>query len=58
MNAAFLEARKFDDFDCFVFHDVDMMPEDDRNMYTCTDAARHMSPAVDKFLYVYTSSLI
>ncbi|XP_052262246.1 beta-1,4-N-acetylgalactosaminyltransferase bre-4-like [Dreissena polymorpha] len=52
MNAAFLEARKFDDFDCFVFHDVDMMPEDDRNMYTCTDAARHMSPAVDKFLYV------
>ncbi|KAH3898150.1 beta-1,4-N-acetylgalactosaminyltransferase bre-4-like isoform X2 [Dreissena polymorpha] len=51
MNAAFAEVRKIEDFDCFVFHDVDMIPEDDRNIYTCTDAPKHMSPALDKFGY-------
>ncbi|KAH3898153.1 hypothetical protein DPMN_022372 [Dreissena polymorpha] len=54
MNAAFAEVRKIEDFDCFVFHDVDMIPEDDRNIYTCTDAPKHMSPALDKFGYRYT----
>ena len=52
MNAAFKEAWKIADFDCFIFHDVDLIPEDDRNMYTCPDQPRHMSPSVDKFGYV------
>ena len=30
MNVGFKEAMKIDDFDCFVFHDVDLLPEDDR----------------------------
>ena len=34
-----------------VFHDVDLLPEDDRNLYTCPDQPRHMSVAVDKFQY-------
>ena len=37
--------------DCSVFHDVDLLPEDDRNLYTCPDQPRHMSVAVDKFKY-------
>ncbi|WAR07172.1 BRE4-like protein [Mya arenaria] len=51
MNIGFTEARKHDEFDCFIFHDVDLIPEDDRNMYTCSDKPRHMSPALDKFNY-------
>ncbi|XP_071455371.1 beta-1,4-N-acetylgalactosaminyltransferase bre-4-like [Hetaerina americana] len=38
-------------FHCFVFHDVDLIPEDDRNMYTCPEHPRHMSVAVDELNY-------
>ena len=34
-----------------MFHDVDLLPEDDRNLYTCPEQPRHMSVAVDKFQY-------
>jgi len=46
MNAGFEEAMKLDTYDCIVFHDVDMIPEDDRNMYVCGDQPRHLSPGV------------
>ena len=50
-NVGFSEASKISDWDCFVFHDVDLLPEDDRNLYTCPDMPRHMSVAVNKFKY-------
>ncbi|XP_054267667.1 beta-1,4-N-acetylgalactosaminyltransferase bre-4-like [Macrosteles quadrilineatus] len=50
-NVGFLEALKVRDFDCFIFHDVDLIPEDDRNFYTCPEQPRHMSVAVDVFSY-------
>jgi hypothetical protein len=31
MNIGFVEGLNFDSFDCFVFHDVDLLPEDDRS---------------------------
>ncbi len=43
-NAGFKEAlRDYADWDCFVFHDVDLLPEDDRNLYDCPmDQPRHL----------------
>ena len=51
MNLGFVEARMLGDFDCFFFHDVDMLPENDRNYYICTDQPRHVGAYVDKFQY-------
>ncbi len=51
MNIGFLEALKQYDYQCFIFHDVDLIPEDDRNLYTCPEQPRHMSVAIDKFGY-------
>ena len=51
LNIGFREVLKHYDFDCFVFHDVDMMVEDDRNYYGCPSSPRHMSPALDKHNY-------
>ncbi|KHN84857.1 Beta-1,4-N-acetylgalactosaminyltransferase bre-4 [Toxocara canis] len=51
MNVGYAEAIKLYDWQCFIFHDVDLLPEDDRNLYSCPDQPRHMSVAVDKFHY-------
>ena len=47
MNAAYLELRKrvskFDrPFDCIIFQDVDQLPMDNRNMYTCFYSPLHL----------------
>lgn len=52
-NVGFLEAKKLYDYDCFVFHDVDLIPEDDRNLYSCPLEPRHMSVAIDDQGYKY-----
>lgn len=49
MNIGFAEALKLYEWDCFIFHDLDLLPLDDRNLYTCPDQPRHMSVAVDTF---------
>lgn len=51
LNVGFVEASKIKKFDCFIFHDVDLIPENDRNLYTCPEQPRHMSVAVDTFNY-------
>lgn len=51
MNVGAAEALKQHDYQCFIFHDVDLLPEDDRNLYTCPIQPRHMSVAVDSFMY-------
>lgn len=52
MNIAFVTALQHDDqYQCFIFHDVDLVPEDDRNMYSCPQMPRHMSAAIDEMDY-------
>ncbi|XP_029344001.1 beta-1,4-N-acetylgalactosaminyltransferase bre-4 isoform X2 [Acyrthosiphon pisum] len=48
MNIGFTEALKLYDFDCFFFHDVDLIPLNYKNLYSCPDQPRHMALAVDK----------
>ncbi|KAG0728319.1 Beta-1,4-N-acetylgalactosaminyltransferase bre-4 [Chionoecetes opilio] len=50
-NIGFVEALKLDTFDCFIFHDVDLLPLNDYNTYACTHNPRHMYSAVNTFRY-------
>lgn len=50
MNSAVKEVIKRG-FDCIVLHDVDMLLEDDHNIYQCEDNPVHLSPLIDKFKY-------
>jgi hypothetical protein len=65
MNAGFVEIRSISTklrelgavsgqrpFDCYIFHDVDMLPEDDRNFYGCGHwLPRHVGAYVNKWDY-------
>ena len=35
LNVGAAEAVRQHDYTCFIFHDIDLLPEDDRNLYTC-----------------------
>lgn len=52
MNIGYNEAMKDYDWSCFIFHDVDLVPEDDRNFYACPSYPRHMSVMINTFDYV------
>ncbi|XP_063878177.1 beta-1,4-N-acetylgalactosaminyltransferase bre-4-like [Scylla paramamosain] len=47
LNVGVVEALKQHAFDCLVLHDVDLLPEDDRNLYTCSEPPRHMSSSIN-----------
>lgn len=51
LNVGAVESLKLYDFQCFIFHDVDLLPENDHNIYSCPENPRHMSVAVDIFKY-------
>uniref|UniRef100_A0A0X3NS45 Beta-1,4-galactosyltransferase n=1 Tax=Schistocephalus solidus TaxID=70667 RepID=A0A0X3NS45_SCHSO len=57
-NIGFLEASRRANYSCFMFHDVDLLPEDDRHLYACEDQPLHMSATINKFNYklFYNSS--
>lgn len=59
MNIAVLEALKLDPtLNCFIFHDVDLIPESDFNIYECYKQPRHLSPAVDELRYKLVHNLV
>ncbi|CAH1775772.1 unnamed protein product [Owenia fusiformis] len=52
LNIGAIEAAKLYKFDCLIFHDVDLLPENDYNSYTCVNnAALHLSVLVNKHGY-------
>uniref|UniRef100_A0A0N4ZU85 Glyco_transf_7N domain-containing protein n=1 Tax=Parastrongyloides trichosuri TaxID=131310 RepID=A0A0N4ZU85_PARTI len=51
LNIGFIEALKLYNFDCVILHDVDLIPEDDRNIYQCSKYPRHMSSHINIFNY-------
>ncbi|XP_061645771.1 beta-1,4-galactosyltransferase 3-like isoform X2 [Phyllopteryx taeniolatus] len=52
LNVGVQEALRDEDWSCLVLHDVDLLPEDDRNMYTCQrEHPAHLAVAIDKFAY-------
>ncbi|CAH8640128.1 unnamed protein product [Schistosoma mattheei] len=51
LNAGFLEVSKFKEYDCFILHDVDKLPEDDRIIYTCGPNPTHLSASLSTFNY-------
>ncbi|XP_011374322.1 beta-1,4-galactosyltransferase 4 isoform X2 [Pteropus vampyrus] len=42
LNVGYLEALKDENWDCFIFHDVDLVPENDLNLYRCEDQPKHL----------------
>lgn len=54
-NVGFQEAMKDLDWDCLIFHDVDHIPESDRNYYGCGQMPRHFATKLDKYMYLYVS---
>ncbi|XP_078208205.1 beta-1,4-galactosyltransferase 4 isoform X1 [Callithrix jacchus] len=42
LNVGYLEALKEENWDCFIFHDVDLVPENDFNLYKCEDNPKHL----------------
>ncbi|XP_046557921.1 beta-1,4-N-acetylgalactosaminyltransferase bre-4-like isoform X2 [Haliotis rubra] len=46
-NIGYLEAKALCHFDCFTFHDVDLVTESERNTYFCGEKALHHSQKLD-----------
>ena len=51
LNIGVNEALKVEKFDCFVFQDVDLLPEHSKNVYYCDENARHLAAAIDETRY-------
>ncbi|KAG8549101.1 hypothetical protein GDO81_022710 [Engystomops pustulosus] len=52
LNIGVREALRYNDWDCLILHDVDLIPENDYNLYICDDYyPKHLSSAMDKFQY-------
>lgn len=48
-NAGFLTAHDIGNYTCYIIHDVDLIPINDRNIYKCGKSPRHLSASNSKF---------
>uniref|UniRef100_A0A0B7A0X0 Beta-1,4-galactosyltransferase n=1 Tax=Arion vulgaris TaxID=1028688 RepID=A0A0B7A0X0_9EUPU len=51
-NIGYLEALKVDNFDCFIFHDVDLIPLNDHNLYRCHDYPQHFASTIKFGMFI------
>lgn len=51
LNVGYLEMISKEHFDCFAFHDVDLVPEDLCNFYYCSTQPRLLSVARESYRY-------
>lgn len=52
LNVGVREALRDEEWNCIFLHDVDLLPENDHNTYTChPQHPTHLSVAMDKFRY-------
>jgi len=54
-NAGFIESNKDnkDRWQCHVYHDVDLLPEDDRALYSCPEFPTHLAHRISSHGYKY-----
>ncbi|XP_075980207.1 beta-1,4-N-acetylgalactosaminyltransferase bre-4-like [Anticarsia gemmatalis] len=54
MNVGFKESERMEPggWQCFIFHDIDLLPLDTRNLYSCPRQPRHMSASIDKLNFM------
>jgi hypothetical protein len=50
-NIGYMEALRYDRFTCVVFQDLDLLPEDDYNLYHCPDQPRHLVVGINTYKY-------
>ncbi len=52
-NIGFIEANKESaaKWDCHAYHDVDLLPEDDRTLYACPPSPTHLAHFISKHNY-------
>jgi hypothetical protein len=51
-NIGYLEAKKLDtQKNCFIFHDVDLLPLNGQNLYACSRSPTHLSAYIDTFRF-------
>ncbi|KAF7645515.1 hypothetical protein LDENG_00202870, partial [Lucifuga dentata] len=50
-NIGYLEAQKDFRWECFIFHDVDLIPENDHNLYVCDKHPKHLIVARNSSRY-------
>lgn len=49
LNIGFKEALEIDDFDCFIFHDVDMLLLNPKLIYDCSNSPAHFAAEASQF---------
>ena len=58
-NAGFeLINENFGSYDCMIFHDVDHIPENNRNYYGCSNMPRHFAEELDIHNYKFVKIFI